>query len=246
MEPICADIASQIRVASSSIPNQRLLVAIAGPPGSGKSTIAARVVQILNSSKGTPTDSTSLILPADHNETVLAVAISMDGFHLTRRQLDSLADPTKAYARRGAPWTFDVNGVLTFVRSLRKSASIPMQGRPVVLAPSFDHAVKDPVENDISILPEASIVIIEGNYLLLDENDWRDISKLVDFRIFVDVDADSARKRVASRHVQAGIERTLENGMRRFDANDGLNGDLIRRKLVDCDLVVRSVDVIQQ
>lgn len=46
-----------------------------------------------------------------------------------------------------------------------------------ILAPSFDHATKDPVEDSIAISSRTRIVIVEGNYTLLDQAPWRDVAK---------------------------------------------------------------------
>jgi pantothenate kinase len=46
--------------------------------------------------------------------------------------------------------------------------------------PSFDHAVQDPVEGDIPIPSSTKIVIVEGNYTLLDEETWNEIARLAD------------------------------------------------------------------
>ena len=235
MDDVYAKVVATIQKAARMKPDQRILVAVAGPPGCGKSTIAAKAVDMLNASANKPRNRRRRL---DKE----AVVVSVDGFHYPRSYLDALPNRAEAYIRRGAPWTFDVQGILTFIRALKKSASLPREDRPAVYAPSFDHAAKDPVADDICIPPRAQIVILEHNYLLLDESDWREISGMVDVRIFVDVDASVARNRVARRHVLAGIEDTLVKGQRRFDLNDGPNGELIRRNLVQCDLVVRSID----
>lgn len=47
-------------------------------------------------------------------------------------------------------------------------------------APSFNHALKDPVERDINIPSTQRIVILEGNYLLLNDEPWKRIQDLVD------------------------------------------------------------------
>ncbi|KAJ5179948.1 hypothetical protein N7492_003158 [Penicillium capsulatum] len=223
--------AIQQRAASNSKP--RYLVAIAGVPGSGKTTTAEAVVQQLN-----------------QNPNVHAALLSMDGFHLPRASLDQLPNSTEAYIRRGAPWTFDVVAFLEFVHRLRIWADKTPLAPPhsgswsttdVLQAPAFDHQEKDPVEGGITITPDASIVIIEGNYLLLDEPRWRDLATLVDYRVFVETDLDEARERTAKRHVRAGIEKTLEDGYRRVDSNDYLNAISIREKLLAPDLVIKSV-----
>ncbi len=51
-----------------------------------------------------------------------------------------------------------------------------------VYAPSFDHAIQDPVENDIAISSKNRVVIVEGNYTLLDQEPWSEITRLCDER----------------------------------------------------------------
>lgn len=228
MDDTYTQLAAKILDAASAKSPGRLLVGVAGPPGSGKSTIAAQVVKAIN-------QKTSAGVFSGRAETV-----PLDGFHYTRQFLDSLPNREEAYVRRGSPWTFDVDAILAFIKTLAASAEWPEAKRPTILAPSFDHAVKDPKENDIEISPDTSIVVLDGNYLLLDEDKWRDIGLCLDMKILVDVGPLVARERVALRHVAAGIEPTLQRGQERFDRNDSINGDLIRSNAVSYDLLVKS------
>jgi hypothetical protein len=41
------------------------------------------------------------------------------------------------------------------------------------------------------------------------------------------------RERIAARHLQAGIEQTLERALSRVDENDVPNGEHIRRNLLE-------------
>ncbi|KAF4628360.1 hypothetical protein G7Y89_g9792 [Cudoniella acicularis] len=201
----------------------RIVVVLAGPPGSGKSTIAAKVVQRLNATATAP----------------FAAVLPMDGFHLSRSTLDALPNKAEAYARRGAAWTFDDAGVLKLVHALSKSRFTPSD---IILAPSFDHALKDPVDGGIRITPDVKFILLEGNYLLLDEEPWNQIKALVDDTWFVDVDPDLARNRIAKRHMKAGIETTWEAAVNRAEGNDLLNGVDIRNKLVQPAVIIHSVE----
>lgn len=84
----------------------------------------------------------------------------MDGYHLSRAQLDAMPDPATAHARRGAEFTFDGSGFVQLVQRLKEPLTTQST---TVFAPSFDHATKDPKENDIAIEPTHRIVVLEGN-----------------------------------------------------------------------------------
>ncbi|KAI1452573.1 phosphoribulokinase/uridine kinase [Annulohypoxylon moriforme] len=208
---------------------QRLLIAVAGIPGSGKTTLSQIVTAALNARHS-----------AQHPDAPAPAAfVPMDGFHLTRAQLSAMPDPTTAHARRGAEFTFDGAAFLALVQAVRSSPS-PTSPLDTVFAPSFDHAVKDPVANDIAILASHRIVVFEGNYVCLDKEPWRQAAALMDERWFVDVDFATARRRLVRRHIKAGIARDEEEAGRRADGNDLVNGEQIVRERVAVDEVVVS------
>nr|GEW88289.1 putative uridine kinase C227.14 isoform X1 [Tanacetum cinerariifolium] len=170
----------------------RHIVGLAGPPGAGKTTIALEIVKRVN--KLWPQKSCSLDSQVEPPE--IAVVLPMDGFHLYRHQLDTMEDPKEAHARRGAPWTFNPDLFLKCLKTLREQGS--------VCAPSFDHGVGDPVEDDIFVNVQHKVVIVEGNYLLLEEGTWKEVSSMFDEKWFVDVDIDIAMERVLKRHIGTG------------------------------------------
>lgn len=207
---------------AKSAGRKRLLVALAGPPGSGKTTVAQRVAEHLATLHGSPSIS----------------VISADGFHLPLATLRALPDAATALARRGAPWTFDASAVVDLVRKLRDEA-----GKGKVMAPSFDHSVKDPVADSVVVGPEVEVCLLEGNYLLSDEAPWDAIAGIVDDRWLVRVDRDLARKRVAARHLAAGIENSMERAVQRAEENDMVNGDYVAKHSDGrYDLVIESVE----
>ncbi|GAB2283956.1 hypothetical protein Dimus_018437 [Dionaea muscipula] len=154
--------------AAASNPNLKHIVGLAGPAGSGKSTLAFEVTQRVN--KLWPQKAPSLA--EEINSPDVAIVLPMDGFHLYRHQLDAMEDPKEAHARRGAPWTFDPARMLRCLQTLRTEGS--------VYAPSFNHGVGDPVEDDILVTLQHKVVIVEGLYLLLEEAVWNEISAIFD------------------------------------------------------------------
>ena len=84
------------------------------------------------------------------------------------------------FERRGAPFTFDAESFVDLVQRL-SCTPVTKKDEPenAIWAPSFDHAIKDPVKNDIRISSSQKIIVLEGSYLLLDEEPWRSIQELV-------------------------------------------------------------------
>lgn len=97
--------------------------------------------------------------------------------------MSTFADSDEAFRRRGAPFTFDVESFVEMVRLLSCS-SVADQDDPSkdLWMPSFDHAKQDPVPLDIRVPATARVVIIEGNYVLLDQYPWNEIGGMADER----------------------------------------------------------------
>jgi pantothenate kinase len=157
----------------------------------------------------------------DQNEVLStrAIAVGLDGWHLTRAQLDAFPgdEARLAHDRRGAHWTFDGSAYVAFIHSLRQAVTATSA---VIMAPSFDHAVKDPTPEAIRIMPHHRIIVIEGLYTFLSIEPWCQGGKLLDERWFVDVDIVEARRRLIARHVVTGVAADWEEAVARADTND--------------------------
>ncbi|KAF2269218.1 kinase-related protein [Lojkania enalia] len=213
--------------------SQRYLIAVSGIPGSGKTTLAAMVSKRLN-------DLHAKASPGTHNSSPLAAFVPMDGYHLSRAQLDAMPDPVSAHARRGAAFTFDGESFLALVKKLREPIC-PETG--TLFAPSFDHAIKDPVADDIAIAPSIRLLIFEGNYLSLNKSPWKDAAEMMDELWFVEVPFEVARNRLIYRHVKAGIAGDEADAGKRADENDLVNGkEIIEGRLEVHELIKSKED----
>lgn len=184
----------------------RRIIGLAGVPGSGKSTIAARISAEVNHYAGPGA----------------MVALGMDGFHLTRAALQTFPDPAEAFARRGAPWTFDTEALY---KRLQQLADLTPKGASLAW-PGFKHEVGDPVEGACTVEASTRIVLVEGLYLLCRDGAWAGISRLFDERWYLDTPLDLALDRLAMRHMQAwGITRTRADA--RIARNDRLNAEIV-------------------
>nr|WP_107092003.1 MULTISPECIES: nucleoside/nucleotide kinase family protein [unclassified Streptomyces] len=156
---------------------ERRILGLAGPPGAGKSTLAARLVDRLDG---------------------LAVLVPMDGFHLARAELERLGRAD----RKGAPDTFDAAGYTALLTRLRA----PEPGT-TVYAPAFDRSLEEPVAGAVPVDPAVPLVVTEGNYLLHDEGAWAGVLPLLDEAWYLDLPDRHRVPRLIERHVRFGKDR---------------------------------------
>ncbi|KAH9947375.1 P-loop containing nucleoside triphosphate hydrolase protein, partial [Amylocystis lapponica] len=220
----------------------RLLVGIAGVPASGKSTLAQLIVNHINAASRTTRAPDDL----DHGKDT-AVLISLDGWHLTRAQLDEFPDPKLAHNRRGAHWTFDGEAYVEFVRALRQPHPSPASpdsssAEALVYAPSFSHELKDPTPRAVPIYPHYRVVVIEGLYTFLGIPPWREAAETLDERWWLEVGEVEAETRLIARHVQSGVAKDHEEAVWRSRENDAPNGKFIKEHILEPTRVIESIE----
>lgn len=194
---------------------KRLLVMLAAPPGAGKSTLASFLEKLSRDRPG--------LAPVQ--------AVGMDGFH--RRQEYLLSHSVLREGKRlsmveikGAPVTFDLEGLTD---SVKKAAAGERCGWPV-----YDRLLHNPVEN--ALLVDGDVVLLEGNYLLLDEAGWRDLGAYADYTVFIRADEALLRARLIDRRIKTGVEEAA--AVRFVDFSDMPNARLCLARSRPADLTL--------
>ncbi|CAN5895911.1 nucleoside triphosphate hydrolase [soil metagenome] len=187
----------------------RWLLGLTGPPGVGKSTVSEALVSACTAAGRT------------------AAVVGMDGFHLSAAELDrrGLADV------KGAPETFDCAGFVQLLRRLRA------RDEPQVRVPAFDRAREQTVPDVIAVPAATELVVVEGNYLLLD-GPWRAVRDLLDEVWFLDLPNEVRVQRLVTRHQEHG--RPPSAAAEWVHRSDEANA---RRVLADRHLADAFVDV---
>lgn len=158
-------------------PRVRCIVGVAGEPGAGKSTLATLLAQACTA------------------QGRRAVVVPMDGFHLSNAELHRLGRRD----RKGAIDTFDGWGYLALLRRLRSP-----DREDVIYAPAYERDIEESVGSVIAVTADHDVIITEGNYLLADQNPWRDVRDLVDEVWWIETDGDLRRQRLLTRHTDYG------------------------------------------
>ena len=157
---------------------RRAIVAIAGPPGAGKSTFAERLRDALDARA----PGTVEMLPGD-------------GYHFD----DLLLNARGWRPRKGAPHTFDVGGLRAMLERLRAN------GEDEIAAPVFDRSIEIARAGARVIPRSVSLVLVEGNYLLLDRAPWTSLSPLFDATIMLVAPLETLRQRLLERWMEIGL-----------------------------------------
>lgn len=193
----------------SNADGRRIAIGITGGPGTGKSTLAREIVTMLN---------------ATHPGA--AALVPMDGFHMRHAKLEAMGQVDF----KGAPHTFEGAEFVTFLHHLKSA-------KDAVSGPGYSRKIEDVVDNAFTVQPEVTMLIVEGNYLLLTDGPWAGVKPLLDFTVFLDVDRDLIKLRLLKRHAEEGLF-TEERNRAHIDRTDMPNFDLVAQSADRADLVI--------
>lgn len=170
----------------------RYFISLSGPPASGKSTISEKIINDLNS-KG-------------YQSSIL----QMDGFHLD----DQILKDQNLISKKGAPETFDVMGLISFLSRL--------QIEPEVIVPIFDRSLELSRSSATIINKETKVILVEGNYLLLKSKPWDNLQKFFDVSVMISCEEKVLEKRLLDRWKSFNLSK--EDTYQKVYQNDLPNG----------------------
>ncbi|NHB77073.1 nucleoside/nucleotide kinase family protein [Rhodobacter calidifons] len=189
----------------------RVIAALAGAPGSGKSTLADKLVGKLNGRK-----------PGQ------AAVLPMDGYHYD----DLYLVPAGLRPRKGAPMTFDVGGLYHTLKRLRA------RDEDEVAVPVFDRRIEIARAGARLIPKDVPIIVVEGNWLLLNEAPWDRLHPMFDLTVMVDVPEHVLRARLRGRWERLGLSEA--EIVEKLEENDLPNGRRVRECSISADHVIRN------
>ncbi len=175
-----------------SVGASRFMVGIAGAPASGKSTLAEHLRDALVAAGET------------------AIVVPMDGFHYD----DDILNARGHRSRKGAPFTFDASGFEVLLKRIKAGESniaIPVFDRSMELARAGADIVDD----------MAKFIVVEGNYLLLNQEPWNRLKPLFDFTVYLAVPLEELEQRLINRWLGFGFD--MDYARNWIASNDILN-----------------------
>lgn len=198
---------------------ERILVMLAAPPGAGKSTLLSFLEY----------------LSKEQSDIEEIQAIGMDGFHhyqdyLLSHSTELDGEVIPMVKIKGAPITFDLDGLTERIQQIK---TMDKCGWPI-----YDRTLHNPVDNVITVTK--NIILLEGNYLLLNRLGWKDLAGFADFTIFVSADEDMLFNRLLER--KARTVDSLDEAKAFVEYSDMRNAREVLNNSIDADLTLKVTE----
>lgn len=199
----------------------RVVVLMAAPPGTGKTTLSLMLEKLAQE--------------MGSGDVPKVQAIGMDGFHYLNEYLETHTtcingQEISLRSIKGAPDSFDVASLAAALKDLHAPAPRPW--------PVYSRVLHNPVPEACSITGD--IVLVEGNYLLLDAPVWRDLSTLADDTLFLTAAPELLKTRLIERKIHGGLTRSEAEAW--YEAVDGKNVETVLNQSVPAHIQIELDD----
>lgn len=196
----------------------RVVVFIAAPPGVGKSTLSAYLEMLSKSVKG--------LMPIQ--------VLGLDGFHHKNDYLKNhtlVIDGKQVLLNdvKGCPETFDIEKFLSYLSKINNDH---------VMWPIYDRTQHEVIDNQMEV--NQDIVIVEGNWLLLDEDLWRDAHLFADYTIFIEANEADLENRLIERKMTGG--KSKEEAQQFYNRSDRKNIQRVLNHRLGSDVTLQLTD----
>lgn len=198
---------------------ERLIVFLAAPPGAGKTTLTLFLKELFDEKESTFTFQ----------------SISMDGFHYDNAYLrahtitkNNEDVPLKKY--KGIPESFNIYALNRKIAELKTKDSVNW--------PNYDRTLHDISKKTSKV--DADIVLIEGNYLLLDKEGWRTLKDYADYTVFIEAKLEKLKQRLIKRKQLGG--GTFSEALNHYKQTDKVNAELVLTESLPADLRLNLTD----
>ncbi|WP_153448787.1 nucleoside/nucleotide kinase family protein [Vibrio algicola] len=191
---------------------QRIVIFLCAPPGSGKSTLAAFWQHLSNQN---PSIEPLQVLP-------------FDGFHLPNAILEesTIHKNGKDINLKNIKGSYETFNLISLIDKLKQLKNKEPKW------PYYDRNIHDPVDDAIQV--NQNIVVVEGNWLLLDEPVWNELHHLADFSIFIDTEPKFLQERLVNRKIRGGSSEA--DALAFYHNSDAINVEKVLQHSVDADL----------
>ncbi len=185
--------------------NARIIIYLAAAPGCGKSTLASYLEYLSNNR---------------------IQALSMDGFHHTNIYLNNhfRSNGEPLYKHKGAIDTFDVESLIKHIKDIKENKDVPW--------PIYDRKIHDPIKDIIKV--DKQIILIEGNYLLLNTKPWVELIKYADYSIFIKGQTIDLENRLIERKMLSGSKYDIS--LKHYHETDKPNIELVNNNSIKANL----------
>ena len=192
---------------------RRVFIFMAAPPGLGKTTLTLFLEQ----------------LAVEQGITQLQ-AVGMDGFHYDQQYLDNTliernGNVFPLAAIKGSKDTFDIDKLCQKLQQASEGDCY---------WPLYDRNIHNPVEDAVEI--NKDIILFEGNYLLLDDENWARVREYCDYSVLLRCQPELLEERLINRKVRGNV--SLEFAKKWYQQVDGQNVNTVLNNSIDADCVI--------